>query len=45
MECVAYCCNKRKRNLKDSNYVRSDSDGSEDEESPKKRKLPRTFHM
>ena len=35
MECVAYCCNKRKRNLKDSNYVRSDIDGNEDEESSK----------
>ena len=43
-ECVAYGCNKRKRNTKDSNYVRSDSEGSDDEETSKKRTLPRTFH-
>ena len=43
-ECVSYGCKKRKRNVKEENYERSDSEGSEDEQSAIKRILPRTFH-
>ena len=46
--CVVLNCGKRKRRLKtDGNKTdkfRSDSDGSEDDESPVKRVQPRTFH-
>ena len=43
--CVALNCSKRKKIKEDDREVlRSDSDGSEDEESQVKRALPRTFH-
>ena len=41
-QCVAYGCKKRKYS---KTSPRSDSEGSEDEESCVKRKHPRTFHM
>ena len=40
-QCVAYGCKKRKKAKTES---RSDSEGSEDDESAIKRTLPRTFH-
>ena len=44
--CVALNCNKRKKVKEDDReIIRSDSDGSEDEESQAKRAQPRTFHM
>ena len=42
-QCSAYGCNKRKRGIKNPEYIRSDSEGSVDEESEVKRKVPRTF--
>ena len=41
--CCAYGCTKRKKS-KGMQAERSDSDGSEDEETITKRKHPRTFH-
>ena len=43
-ECCAFGCSKR-RKLGDESCQRSDSEGSSDEESLKKRKLKRTFHQ
>jgi hypothetical protein len=44
-ECCAFGCSKRRKNLKGiKNNPRSDSDGSDDEESAIKRQYPRTFH-
>ena len=44
-ECCAFGCSKRRKNLKgNKNNPRSDSDGSDDEESAIKRQYPRTFH-
>ena len=43
-QCCAFGCNKRKKRKSDATLVRSDSDGSDDEESAIKRKFPRTFH-
>ena len=43
--CVVLNCNKRKKVKEDDNEItRSDSDGSEDEDSQAKRVQPRTFH-
>ena len=41
LQCVAYGCKKRKCS---KISPRSDSEGSEDEESCIKKKYPRTFH-
>ena len=38
-QCCAYGCDKRK-----TKEARSDSDGSSDDESAKKKQFPRTFH-
>ena len=43
-QCFAFGCNKRKRVKEDKDKPRSDSEGSDDEESSVKRKFPRTFH-
>ena len=44
-QCCAFGCNMRKKRKLDNATIRSDSDGSDDEESEVKRKFPRTFHM
>ena len=41
-QCCSLYCNKRKKQKE--NNERSDSEGSDDEESKMKRKFPRTFH-
>mgnify|MGYP002803474780 len=43
LQCCAFGCSKRKKKVK-GDFVRSDSEGSTDEESGLKRKLPRSFH-
>lgn len=43
-QCCAFGCKKRKRKKEDENRLRSDSEGSEDDESHIKRTFPRTFH-
>ena len=43
-QCCAFGCNKRKKRKLEQEAARSDSEGSEDEESQIKRKYPRTFH-
>lgn len=42
-QCSAFGCNKRKRTCSKLDYVRSESEGSSDEETAAKRKVPRTF--
>lgn len=44
-QCCAFGCSKRKKVGPDAKSVRSDSEGSSDEESKLKRKFPRTFHQ
>ena len=41
-QCCVETCRKRRKNLE--NRVRSDSEGSDDDQSSVKRKFPRTFH-
>lgn len=43
-QCCAFGCNKRKKRRLEDGTCRTDSEGTEDEESQIKRKLPRTFH-
>ena len=44
-QCSAFGCSKRKKSVKNKGELyRSESEGSVDEESGQKRKLPRTFH-
>ena len=44
-ECCAFGCSKRRKSFKTmENNQRSNSDGSDDEESSIKRQYPRTFH-
>lgn len=44
-QCSAFGCSKRKKSVKkEGELCRSESEGSSDEESGQKRKLPRTFH-
>ena len=43
--CVPNCTKrKRKKQISDDSFVRSDSKGSSDEETPAKRNAPCTFH-
>ena len=43
-QCSAFGCSKRKKSIKNKGELcRSESEGSADEESGQKRKLPRTF--
>ena len=42
-QCSAFGCNKRKRACSKPDYIRSESEGSADEETAGKRKVPRTF--
>ena len=42
--CCAYGCSKRQKKISTESYMRSNSDGSSDEESLVKRRHPRTFH-
>ena len=41
-QCCAFGCNKRKKRKQDA--IRSESEGTHDEESEPKRKFCRTFH-
>ena len=43
-QCFAFGYNKRKKRRLEDGTCRTDSEGTEDEESQIKRKLPRTFH-
>ena len=43
-QCCAFGCNKRKKKKGVLQELRSDSEGSADEQSEVKRKHPRTFH-
>ena len=43
-QCCAFGCNKRRKQKLDVEELRSDSEGSADEESVRKRKFSRTFH-
>ena len=44
-QCYAFGCSKRRKKVKvDDTTFRSDSKGSDDEESVLKRKFSRTFH-
>ena len=42
-QCCAFGCSKRRKSVK-GDLLRSDSEGSTDDESGLKRKLPGTFH-
>ena len=44
MQCCAFGCNKCKKRKLEEATCRNDSEGSEDEESQIKRKLPHNFH-
>ena len=43
-QCSAFGCSKQKSVKNKGELCRSESEGSADEESGQKRKLPRTFH-
>ena len=43
-QCCAFKCNKRKKAQHKEEFYRSDSEGSEDDESHIKRKFHRTIH-
>ncbi|CAB3979235.1 DNA transposase THAP9 [Paramuricea clavata] len=43
MQCCSFGCSKQKKNVK-GDLLRGDSEGSADDESRLKRKLPRSFH-
>ena len=43
-QCCAYGCSKRRKKKVEGDFIRSDSEGSEDEETAIKKQFPRTFH-
>jgi len=43
-QCCAYGCSKIRKKKVEVDFIRSDSEGSEDEGTAIKKQFPRTFH-